>query len=286
MAEFEVNQPEICSICGEEKEPEELSQLDGQIACLDCIAQANTAKNIPLEQIAAATHPAPPRRPPAKRSTLFPLIVILLFLAIVAAGGLYVWRTHHRKQTLEISIASLKAEGDAFARVGKFDEALARYEAIVKQLQGKPLESPQLVELYHQTEKSAAAPYLRIIQPKLERIEALLLAGRDEEARAQFRELATFINAHTIQPELSIRQRIDSVTDQLKVPRIAKANWRRESPTVGIFPHPTTWTTQPPHTQAAPELVPTPQVTNSTPKPAPQLQPTAITPPRAVVTPK
>jgi hypothetical protein len=287
MSEFQVNQPEICSICGEEKEPEELSELDGQRACLDCIARANISKNVPLEQLAAATGRNAHRKA-ASKSSLFPLIVTLLILGILVAGGFYLWRTHHRKQTLEASIASLKAEGDAFARVGKFDEALARYEAIVKQLQGKPLESPQLVELYHQAEKSAAGPYLRIAQPKLEKIEALLLAGRDEEARSQFRELAAFINAHTIQPELSMRQRIDHVTDQLKVPRIAKANWRRESPSVAIFPHPTTWNTQSPRTQPTIEPIPTPQVADSSPKPAPQPQsqpqPTAVTPTPAVVT--
>src|SRR6476660_3257185 len=168
MAEFEVNQPETCSICGEEKESEELSDLDGQLACLDCIAQANIAKNIPLEQLAAA-HPHSHHASPKRRSHL-PLLITLLFLAITSGGVFYLWRTHHRKQqTLEASIASLKSQGDAFARAGKFDEALARYEAIVKQLQGKPLESPQLVELYHQTEKSAAGPYQRMILPRLER---------------------------------------------------------------------------------------------------------------------
>src|SRR5436853_2278514 len=53
MPEFEVNPPVPCSICGELKEPEELSDLDGQLACLDCIAQANVSKNVPLEKLAA-----------------------------------------------------------------------------------------------------------------------------------------------------------------------------------------------------------------------------------------
>ena len=35
MSEFQVNQPEICSICGEEKEPEELSDLDGQSVMIE-----------------------------------------------------------------------------------------------------------------------------------------------------------------------------------------------------------------------------------------------------------
>src|SRR5204862_4541719 len=95
-------------ICGEEKEPEELSDLDGQMACLDCIAQANIAKNIPLEQLAAATNLNAPQRAPAKRSNFFSLIATLLFLAILAAGGFYLWRAHHRKQTLEVSIVSSK----------------------------------------------------------------------------------------------------------------------------------------------------------------------------------
>src|SRR2546421_13130143 len=120
MSEFQVNQPEICSICGEEKEPEELSDLDGQMACLDCIAQANIAKNIPLEQLAAASSLNASQRAPAIRSNFFPLIVTLLLLGILAAGGFFLWRSHHRKQTLEASIVSLKAQGDAFARVGKF----------------------------------------------------------------------------------------------------------------------------------------------------------------------
>src|SRR5205814_5762169 len=135
------------------KELEELSDLDGQLACLDCIARANIAKNIPLEQLAAA-HPH--HASPKKRGHL-PLLITFLFTAIAASGLFHLWRTHHRnQQSLEASIASLKSQGDVFARAGKFDEALARYEAIVKQLQGKPIESPQLVELYHQTEKSAA----------------------------------------------------------------------------------------------------------------------------------
>ena len=53
MPEFEVNPPVPCSICGELKEPEELSDLDGQLACLDCIAQANVSKNVPLEKLEA-----------------------------------------------------------------------------------------------------------------------------------------------------------------------------------------------------------------------------------------
>src|SRR3954471_2527809 len=113
MSEFQVNQPETCSICGEIKEPEELSELDGQLACLDCIAQANIAKNVPLQQLAAATHPHLSQRATAKRSSHLPLLITLCFIALIAAGGFYFWRTHHRKQTLEASITSLKAEGDA-----------------------------------------------------------------------------------------------------------------------------------------------------------------------------
>jgi len=281
MSDFQVNQPETCSICGEIKEPEELSDLDGQPACLDCIAQANIAKNIPLQQLAAATQSP---HTPVKKSKSLPLLITFLLLTLIAAGGFYIWRTHHRKQTLEASIASLKTEGDAFARVGKFDEAIARYEAIMKQLQNRPLESPRLVELYHQAEKTAAGPYLRIVQPKLERVEALLLAGRDEEARSQFRELAAFINAHTIQPELAIRQRIDAVTDQLKVPRIAKANWRKETPTISLFPRPTTRTAQAARPQPTPEPTPPPTVAST--QQIPQPQPTPITPAPGPLAPK
>jgi hypothetical protein len=278
MPEFEVNPPVPCSICGELKEPEELSDLDGRLACLDCIAQANVAKNVPLEQLAAANRAAATSQTPLRRSKSAFLLLALLLLGI-AAGGFYFWRVRHRQDRVRNSVTALKAEGDNLLRTGKLEEAIARYEAVLKQLQNKPLSDPQLVELYHQTEKSAAGPYLKMVQPKLERIEALLLADRSEEARRQFRELANFINAHSIQPDLSIRQRIDQVTDELRVPRIAKANWRKEIPTVtlGPAPRPTTIATLTAEPVAEPIPPPKPAVTN--PNPSPQAQPQVVVTP-------
>jgi hypothetical protein len=278
MPEFQVNPPGICSICGEEKEPEELSDLDGQLACLDCIAQANVSKNVPLEQLAAAnqlTKTQAPRRP----SIVKILIGLLIFLIIPIGGASYMWRVRHRQELIRNSVTSLKTEGDQLARAGKLEEAIARYEAVLKQLQNKPLNDPKLVELYHQTEKTAAAPYLKIVQPRLERVEAMLLAGRSEEAREQFRELAKFINAHSIQPELSVRERIDRVTDELRVPRIAKANWRKEIPAVAIGLRPSHIMTQPvqmpepePVAQANPTQAPAATNANPAPQPAPSAQ--------------
>src|SRR6185436_20612281 len=191
MPEFEVNPPVNCSICGELKEPEELSDLDGQLACLDCIAQANVAKNVPLEQLAAASSVSPTAQTPRRRSK-FPLLLLALLLLGIGAGAFYFWRARHRQDLVRNSVTALKTEGDNLARAGKLPEAIARYEAVLRQLQNKPLNDPKLVELYHQTEKSAAGPYLNIVLPKLERIEAMLLADRSEEARQQFRELANF----------------------------------------------------------------------------------------------
>src|SRR5215204_741874 len=269
MPDFEVNPPGICGICGEEKEPEELSELDGQLACLDCIAQANVQKNVPLEQLAASTHTS---QPPRRRSRIGVLLVALVLLSI-AGGAFYIRRVRHRQDLVRTSVTSLKTEGDNLARAGRLEEAIARYEAVLKQLQNKPLSDPQLVELYHQAEKSAAAPYLKIILPRLERVEAMLLAGRSEEARQQFRELANFINAHTVQPELSVRQRIDRVTDELRVPRIAKANWRKEIPAVAVGPTPPRITTKPiapeePNTEAIPSQ--SPSISSANPSPQPQ----------------
>ncbi|HEV8377958.1 MAG TPA: hypothetical protein VGP99_03835 [Tepidisphaeraceae bacterium] len=273
MPEFEVNPPGICSICGEEKEPEELSELDGQIACLDCIAQANVSKNIPLEQIAAATGPTLPQHSLPRRSRFGRLITILFFFIIPIGGAFYMWHVRHRKDKLATTPASLKAQGDALARDGRLQQALEKYESVLKQLQGRPLSAAEL-ELYHQTEKSAAAPYRMIIQPRLERVEALLLAGRNEEAREQFRDLANFINAHTIQPEPIVRRRIDLATDLLRVPRIAKANWRKEMPAVAMAPpfkpNPTS--------QPSAEPDPTPPPTKK-PKVTPQSPPTTDMPP-------
>jgi len=279
MSEFEVNPPEICSICGEVKEPEELSELDGQVACLDCIAQANVSKNIPLEQLAAAAHPTPTHHAPPPRSALKRLIAILFFFILPIAGAAYMYHLRHRQEMIRNSVTSLKAEGDELTRAGKLDQALARYEAVLKQLQGRPLSDPQLVELYHQAEKSAASPYHRMIMPRLEHVEALLLASRNEEARGEFRDLASFINAHTVQPEISIRERIDHVTDQLKVPRIAKANWRKEIPPVAIAPQPDRMTIKPvltPKPTEEPTPAPPPQVTDTA---SPQAQPNPLLPP-------
>ena len=278
MPEFEVNPPVICAICGEVKEPEELSDLDGQLACLDCIAQANVAKNVPLEQLAAAHHPLTSSQPPRRRR--FGLLLLVLVVLSTAAAGIWLWRIRHRQDLVRNSVTALKTEGDNLLKSGKLEEAIARYEAVLKQLENKPLEDPRLVELYRQTEKSAAEPYLRLVMPRLERIEALLLADRSEEARTQFRELASFINSHSIQPELSVRERIDRVTDELRVPRIAKANWRRELPAVTIAPTPMPrLTTQPastPEPLAQSLSTPTPAQTNANPPPQPQ--PTAVAP--------
>jgi hypothetical protein len=279
-------EPGICSICGKETEADELSELDGEPACLDCIAEAGVLNvNIPLEQIAAANHPAKPHPTPRRRKILGPLLGALLTLAILAGGGFYIWHIRHRDDTLRKSATSLKAEGDTLARAGRLEDALTRYEEVTKQLQGKPLDAADLVELYHQTEKAAAAPYHKIILPKLERVEAMLLAGRDEEARGQFRELAGYINRHTTQPELSVRQRIDHVTDQLKIPRIAKANWRNETPAVVIAPTMKS-PTQPPEDPLAISQKNLPQPGNSISKPTPSIfQPGPITPPRPALTP-
>src|SRR5438552_7602609 len=280
MSDFEVNPPIICSICGELKESEELSDLDGQLACLDCIAHANVFKNIPLQELAAASYPKSAPQPPPRKRRLGLLLFTLLALALISAGFFYIRRLHHRQQILRTSVASLKTEGDNLLRSGKLDEALARYEAVLKQLQNKPLSDPQLVELYHQTEKTAAAPYQKIIMPQLERVEALLLAGRSDEARGEFRNLANFINAHTIQPEISVRERIDLVTDELRMPRIAKANWRKEIPTVAIAPPSIRPTTNPTVIrQPIPQSTAPPTAQQSSPTPSPQPRPTAIIPP-------
>ena len=281
MSEFEVNPPVICSVCGELKEPEELSDLDGQLACLDCIAQANVAKNVPLEQLAASTQSVSTSQTSQPRSR-FGLMLVALLVVAIAAGGFYFWRIRQRQDLVRNSVTALKTEGDNLVRAGKLEEGIARYEAVLRQLQNKPLNDPRLVELYHQTEKSAAGPYLKLVMPKLERTEALLLADRSEEARAQFRELANFINAHSIQPELSVRERIDRVTDELRVPRIAKANWRREIPLVSAapmaLPRPTQETTAP---SAVVETTPTPRpvAINQNPLPQPpQPQPAVAVP--------
>src|SRR5205814_1881224 len=85
MPEFEINPPGICTICGEQKEPEELSELDGQIACLDCIAEAKASEiDIPLRQIAAATHPTPTPPSPRRRGKLGRLVFTLFLLGLIA----------------------------------------------------------------------------------------------------------------------------------------------------------------------------------------------------------
>ena len=275
--EFEVNPPEICSICGEEKEPEELSDLDGQTACLDCIAQANVSKNVSLQQLAEASFPTSTPPPKPRKTGLGLLVFILLALGVMAVGFFYIRRLRHRQETLRSSITSLKTEADNLLRAGKLSESLAHYEALLKQLQDRPLSDPQLVELYHETEKSAAAPYHTMIIPRLERVEALLLAGRNEDARGEFRELANFINAHTIQPEISVRQRIDRVTDQLKIPRIVRPNWRQEPPTIAAVPRPIPPATNVIETpQPAQQETPAPLVQKN---PVPQAGPTPTTPP-------
>ncbi|HEV8605013.1 MAG TPA: hypothetical protein VGQ99_06585 [Tepidisphaeraceae bacterium] len=286
MPEYEVHEPGICSICGEEKEPEELSELDGQPACLDCIAQAGVLNvNIPLEQIANAAHSAPQRQIRPRQSIFGRFILTLFTLTILAGGGFYIWRIRHRDDTLRKSATSLKAEGDAFARAGKLEDALTRYEEVTRRLQSKPLDAADLVALYHQTEKAAAAPYHKIILPRLERVEAMLLAGRNEDARAQFRELADYINRHTTQPEISVRERIDRVTDQLRIPRIAKANWRKETPAVAVAPTIKS-PIQPPEDLVATSQPILPQPDNSIPKPTPSIsEPSPITRPRPALTP-
>src|SRR5258706_8246760 len=121
MAEFQVNQPGICSICGEEKEPEELSELHGQVACLDCIAKANVSKNIPLEQLAAA-NPTPQRRQTERKSRFIPVLFTFFILALLGAGVSYAWHIPPRNQILRTSLASLKAHGDALAPPPKLHE--------------------------------------------------------------------------------------------------------------------------------------------------------------------
>src|SRR5687767_12270506 len=151
MPEFEIDQPGVCSICGEEKEAEELSDLDGQIACLDCIAEAKASTLDPgLQQIAAATHPAPAPPSPRRRGKLGWLVFILFVIGLVAVVY-HFRRIDQREATFRASINSLKTEGDRLASAGKYDESLARYEAVLKQLQGRPLNHPQLVYLYHET---------------------------------------------------------------------------------------------------------------------------------------
>src|SRR4051812_6308043 len=106
MPEFEVNPPVICAVCGELKEPEELSDLDGQLACLDCIAQANVAKNVPLEQLAAARQQSSASQPP--RRSRFGLLIGAILLLCIAAGGLWIWRIRQRHDLVRNSVTALK----------------------------------------------------------------------------------------------------------------------------------------------------------------------------------
>jgi hypothetical protein len=269
MPEFEVDQSGVCSICGEEKEAEELSELDGQIACLDCIAEARASDiDIPPEQIAASIKPTPQS---PKRSFNLPRILIYLFF-IAGAGGIW-WHAHRinrQDDDLRKAASALKSQGDVLERSGRHDEALAKYEQAAKQLVGTPLLASDLVDLFHQTQRAASGPYHKIILPRLESIESTLRAGRTEEARQQFRELAAFINAHPTRPQPAIRQRIDRVTDQLKIPTIASANWRKEIPTVTLAPRQTQPAAQPlapPQAIATPTPTPQPTVTQPVPRP-------------------